>query len=137
MFGLSPFNFVAVLSFMISLGFVLAHKFFSDQATMRELKKDIKKYQKQMKESREHPERVKELTKKSMQANLKYMKASMRPMFITIIPIFVIFGWLRNSLSGLIIIPLSFWPGHLGWLGTYIIFSLVFTMIFRKALKVV
>ena len=136
-FGLAPLYFIAGVACLISLGFVIAHKYLSDQATMRELKKDLKKYQAQMKESKDNPEKMKEITSKSMKANMKYMKASMRPMMFTIIPIFIIFGWLKSTLSGLVVIPLAFWPGHLGWLGTYVLFSLIFTTLFRKVLKVV
>ena len=71
-----------------------------------------------------------------MEANMKYMKKSMKPMVITILPVIFIFGWLKKVLAGLIVIPLAFWPGHLGWLGSYIIFSIFFTTIFRKVLKV-
>ncbi len=135
-FGLSPISFIALVAIAVSLGFVLSYKLFSDQATMRELKKDLKKYQRQMREVRRDPEKMKELSQKSLEANLKYMKASMKPMFITIIPLLFLFGWLKKALVGLVVIPLAFWPGHLGWLGSYILFSIIFTTLFRKVLKV-
>ena len=134
--GMSPLQFVVLAAAAISLGFALSYKVFGDQATMRELKKDLKKYQKLMRENKHDPEKVKELSGKSMKVNMAYMRKSMRPMIITFIPIIFIFNWLRSVLSGIIIIPLAFWPGHLGWLGTYILFSIMFTTIFRKLLKV-
>lgn len=134
--GLTALQFVVLASAAISFGFALAYKVFGDQATMRELKKDLKKYQKLMREHKHDAEKVKELSAESMKLNMAYMRKSMKPMMITFIPVIFIFQWLRATLSGTIIIPLSFWPGHLGWLGTYILFSLMFTTVFRKLLKV-
>ena len=65
------------------------------------------------------------------------MAQSMKPMIITIIPFIVIFKVLGDIYTTMIVIPLSFWPGHLGWVGTYVILSMIFTTLFRKVLKVV
>ena len=135
-FGLTPLYFVILAAAVLSLGFSLAYKIFSDQATMRELKKDLKKYRLQMRELKDKPDKIKELTQKSMSTNMKYMKKSMRPMLITMVPVIFIFKWLKGLLGGIIILPLTFWPGHLGWFGAYIIFSIFFTTLFRKVLKV-
>lgn len=135
-YGMSPLVFTILASAVISLGFALTYRIFGDQAEMRELKKDLKKYRAQMKEHRQDPVKIKELTGKSMAVNKKYMMKSMKPMMITFLPIIFIFGWLRTVLEGFVIIPLAFWPGHLGWLGSYILFSIFFTTFFRKVLKV-
>ena len=61
---MSPFLFTLLASAVISLGFSLVYRIFGDQAEMRELKKDLKKYRVQMKEHRGNPDKVKELTTK-------------------------------------------------------------------------
>lgn len=108
----------------------------TDQALMKELKADLKKYQDAMKDAKDDAEKTSELSKKAMGVNMKYMKQTMKPMLITMLPFIAIFWWLRSVLGDVVVIPLSFWPGHLGWVGTYIIFSMVFTTLFRKLLKV-
>lgn len=108
----------------------------TDQTLMRELKKDLKKYQDAMKEVKDDPAKTSELSKKAMGVNMKYMKQTFKPMLITMVPFILIFWWLRGVFDTTVVIPLSFWPGHLGWIGTYIIFSMVFTTLFRKILKV-
>ncbi len=109
----------------------------TDQTLMKELKKDLKKYQEQMKLHKSDFVRMKEIQKKSMEVNMKYMKQSFKPMIITMIPFFAVFIWLRGIYENVIVIPLSFWAGHLGWIGTYIILSLIYTTIIRKLMKVV
>lgn len=135
-FGLTPLPFFLVISIILSLFVSLVYKYLTDQTLMKELKKDLKKYQDAMKEARSDVEKTSELSKKAMSVNMKYMKQTMKPMFITMLPFLLIFYWLRSVFDTTIVIPLSFWPGHLGWVGTYIIFSMVFTTLIRKALKV-
>jgi len=136
-FGLRPLPFLLILSAVLSLLVTLVYKFMTDQVLMKELKSELKKYQAQMKEHKGDLEKLSEIQKKSMSVNMKYMKQSMKPMIITILPFLAIFAWLRGVFNSAIVIPLSFWEGHLGWIGTYIIFSMIFTTLFRKLLKVV
>ena len=135
-FGLTPVPFLLLISIVLSIFVSLIYKYMTDQTLMRELKKDLKKYQDAMKETKDDPDKMSDLSKKAMSVNMKYMKQTMKPMLITMLPFILIFWWLRSILEDVIVVPLSFWPGHLGWIGTYIIFSMIFTTIFRKALKV-
>jgi uncharacterized membrane protein (DUF106 family) len=137
LFGFEPLKGIGLLSIVLSLLVTLVYKFMTDQVLMKELKKELKKHQKHMKEHRGNSAKISEISKKSMETNMKYMQQSMKPMLITIIPFLAIFTWLRNTLGDTILIPLSFWSGHLGWIGTYIIFSMIFTATFRKILDVV
>jgi uncharacterized membrane protein (DUF106 family) len=135
-FGLTPLPFLLLISIVLSLIVSLVYKYMTDQTLMRELKKDLKKYQDAMKDARDDAAKTSELSKKAMAVNMKYMKQTMKPMLITMLPFILIFWWLKSVLVDVIVIPLSFWPGHLGWVGTYIIFSMAFTTLFRKLLKV-
>jgi len=134
--GLRPLPAIFLISVILSIAVTLVYKFLTDQTLMKELKKDLKKYQKQMKEHRGDTQKMSEVQKKAMSINMKYMRQTMKPMMITMLPFLLIFYWLRSVYVGTILIPLSFWSGHLGWIGTYIIFSMVFTTLFRKLLKV-
>lgn len=135
--GLKPLPFIILLSAILSFFVTLAYKFLTDQVLMKELKADLKKYQQQMKEAKGDLQRLSELQKKAMEVNMRYMRQTLKPMLITILPFLAIFAWLRSVYGSVVVIPLSFWPGHLGWIGTYIIFSMIFTTLFRKLLKVV
>jgi len=136
-FNLPPLKAIGLLSIVLSMFVTLVYKFMTDQVLMRELKKDLKKHQVQMREARNDPAKVSEISKESMQVNMKYMSQSMKPMLITLLPFLLVFNWLRSVYDGTIVLPLFFWSGHLGWIGTYIIFSMIFTTVFRKLLNVV
>lgn len=121
---------------LLSLGVSLAYKYFTDQAVMKEIKASQKKLQDQLKLHKSDPDKVMEINKQLIALNGSYMKHTMKPMLITMVPFFLVFGWLKAAYGEAIIIPLSFWEGHLQWLGTYLIFSVILTSVFRKLLKV-
>ena len=138
-FGMVPLHAIGLLSIILSLIVTLIYKFFTDQVLMKELKKELKGHQKQMKAVRGDTSKMSALSKKSMETNMRYMRQTMKPMLITILPFLLIFQYLRGVFDSTIIIRLGlpFWPGDLGWIGTYIVFSMIFTTVFRKALNVV
>jgi uncharacterized membrane protein (DUF106 family) len=127
---------IIILSFVLSMIVTLIYKFLTNQALMKELKTEMKKMQGQMKAEKD-PKKLSEIQKKSMSLNMKLMKQSFKPMLITILPFFAIFAWLRSVYGDITVITLPFWPHTLGWIGTYIIFSLIFSTVLRKLLKVV
>jgi len=134
--GLPPIAFIALVSAVLAIASTLVYKYMTDQALIKTIRADMKKYQAQMKEHKGNPEKVIEIQKQMMPLNSKLMMQTMKPMFITIIPFLLIFHWLRTIFDGAILIPLSFWEGHLGWVGTYIIISMILTTVIRKAMKV-
>ena len=127
----------AALTFLITL----SYKYLTDQEKMGHLKSEQKRFQEEMKLHREDKEKMMEIQKESLKVSMDYFKHSMRPMLYTFLPLILIFGWVRNlypAIEGakvvLITIPILGWK--LGWLGTYIIASIIFSTIFRKVLKV-
>jgi uncharacterized membrane protein (DUF106 family) len=140
-FGLPPVAVIGGISALLSLGVSLVYKYGTDQTLMKELKKELKHYQTQMKAHKDDLSKVKEIQSKMMETNMKYMKQSMRPMLFTLLPFLLIFRFLGGLFGGLEIVSLPFnmpFSGNpfLGWIGTYIIFSMVFTTAFRKLFKV-
>ena len=103
--NLTPFWTVFLISFLISLIIVVIYKLTTDQKLMKDLKEEIKSFQKQMKELKAHPEEMMKIQKKAMQTNMKYMSHSMRPTLITFIPIILIFGWLQAHMAVMPITP--------------------------------
>jgi uncharacterized membrane protein (DUF106 family) len=136
------------ISAALALFSTLVYKYATDQALMKAIKEEMKKLQDEMKANKDNPQKIAELQGKLMPLNTKMMSQSFKPMILTIVPFLVIFALLGKVYNGLIIIPMSFWQCtnkithlpymcHLGWVGTYVILSMIFTTILRKALKVV
>lgn len=92
---ISPFWGILIISIVVSLITTLAHKYFTDQNLMKQLKDETKTLQDQIKTLKEHPEKQLEVQKKLMETNMKYSMHSFKPLFITFIPIIIIFSWLN------------------------------------------
>jgi len=127
-----PYGLLA-LSFALTLLTTLAYKFFTDQNLMKTLKEEMKDLQKQMKDGDHPAEHKMSLQKQVLEKNMKYMKQSFKPMLITFLPIIILFGWLRSYYTALGNPKIFF---GLTWIWAYLIFSIVFSMIIRKWLKI-
>jgi uncharacterized membrane protein (DUF106 family) len=129
------------ISFILTLLITLAHKFLTNQHLVKSLKEEVKNFQKEMKNHKENPEKLTEINQKAMAKNLELMKHSMRPTLYTFIPIILIFSWMRETYlpaGDLFSWSVSFWPfgPGIGWLWTYILSSIVFSIVLRKVLKI-
>lgn len=136
----SPMN-IIIVSFIITFLITLSYKFLTNQTTMKELKEKMKDFQKQMKEHKGDMEKYKEIQKEAMSSQMQYMKHSWKPMLYTFLPLILIFSWMRatfNSGADILTwgakIPLL--GTGLGWLGVYIISSIIFSTILRKVMKI-
>ena len=96
---------VIIMSFLISLIITVIYKYTTDQNLMKQLKLEMKEYQKKIKESRSQPEKAMQLQKEAMQSNMKYMKHSMRSTLYSFLPIILIFGWMTANLAYEPILP--------------------------------
>lgn len=133
---------IFILSAILSVATTLSYKFLTDQAVMKEMKAQIDSLKLKLKEAKGNLEKQQELQKEMMPLNLKYMKMSLKPTLITLIPFLLIFAGLSSLYGEAVVIgPWGFSIPLIGnsleWIGTYIIFSLILTTVFRKVLKVV
>ncbi|MDP6845515.1 MAG: EMC3/TMCO1 family protein [Candidatus Nanoarchaeia archaeon] len=135
-FGLGPITFMTLSVIAITLLITVVQKMTVDQNVMRELKADSKKMRKEVKALRNDPEKFQQHQKKMMELSMKQMKMSFKPMMYYMIPLLLFFTWLRNTMTDVIVLRPPVWPWEMGWLGTYILLSIFFSMIFRKILKV-
>lgn len=124
------------ISAALALGSTLVYKYATDQGLMKSLREEIKRLQEEMKQNKSNPQKLAEIQSKLMPLNMKMMSQSMKPMLLTIVPFIIIFALLGKVYGNMLVIPLPFWSGHLKWVGTYVIFSVILTSVFRKALKV-
>ncbi len=126
---------VIAISFIITLFITLVYKFFTDQRLLKATKDEMKVLQQEIKKFKEDPAKMLQLNQEVMRKNAVVMKNSLKPLIITMIPVLLIFSWLRVTFKDngdlLSIFGLKF-----GWLGTYVISSIIFSIILRKILKV-
>jgi len=128
----SPLWGLILISFVLTLLITVAYKYLTDQELMKSLKKEMKDFQKEMKDFKDEPSKIMELQKKAMEKNMKYMMQSFKPTLFTFIPLIIVFGWLRNVYTEQTV---SF-IGISSWFWLYIIFSIVFSIILRKVMRV-
>ncbi len=128
----TPWNLI-LFSLALSVAMTLAYKYITNQKMMKELKDEMKIYQKEMKELKDSPEKMLNLQKKVMEKNMKYIMESFKPTLVTMIPALIIFAWLRTHYIELGDPKVLF---GLSWFWVYFIFTVVFGLVLRKVLKV-
>lgn len=145
------------VSVLISLLINLVTMKVVDQTDMREKKKKLKELQDRFNEATKNKDTKKseKVQREMLDLQMEFSKHAMRPMMYYMLPILLIFGWMRNfqplqnyiiSNSGFIAeLPFSFplWkfvqmgrPDAIGWLGWYLLCSLMTSTIMRKMLKI-
>jgi len=122
---------IILITLVISIITTLAYKFFTDQNAMKKLQDEIKKLRDEAKLLKENPKKLMSHNKEMMSKQMEAFKHNLKPMMITFIPIIIIFKWLNTVYGGMGDIFLS-----LGWLGNYIIFTIIFSFVLKKLLKV-
>ena len=137
----SPLWSIIILSLILTFFITLIYKLVSNQTVMKQLKQEQDVLKKEMKAVKHDAEKYMAVQKVAMQKSLEYMRHSMKPTLFYIIPLLLIFGWMSKTFKGYddlvswgFYIPL-FGTG-LGWLGVYIISSIVFSIIVRKLMRV-
>jgi uncharacterized membrane protein (DUF106 family) len=125
--------------FIITLGITfitsLVQKYGTDQETLREIKKEQKILQQEMKKYKNNPEKMLELNKKQLEFVPRTMDLSMRPLIYTFVPFILLLRWFIDYFSTPAMEGFRFF-GFLSWFWFYLIFSIVFSSIWRKVLKV-
>jgi uncharacterized membrane protein (DUF106 family) len=88
-----------ILSFVIALIITVIYKYTTNQSLMKDLKSELKEFQKQAKNLRDKPEEAMKVQKRMMESNSKYMMHSFKPMLFTFLPIIIFFGWMSAHLA--------------------------------------
>ena len=118
------------ITFLIALLIQIIQFKFTDRVYVKENKKQVEKLRKRMKKLKlDSPERLK-IQSKLLQMQTDLMKHCLMPTLITWIPILVVFSWFRSYFSE-VQFTIPFINFTVGWLGTYIIFSIIFSIIIR------
>lgn len=86
-----------ILIFIISIITTLAQKYLTDQATIRELKKEQREIQKEIQKFKHDPNKMMELQKEGLPLTFKIMELSMKASIFTIIPFILLFRWFWDT----------------------------------------
>ena len=120
-----------IVTAIISLILTLVQKFATNQEELRKLKKEQKVLQEEMKLYKDHPEKLMALQKKQFEFFPRTMDLTMAPLIYTSIPILLFFRWFYEYFASN---PVKVF-GFLSWFWAYIIFSIIFSTIYRKLFK--
>src|SRR3989338_5139239 len=96
--NLPSFWAILIISAGITLLITIVYKYTTNQTEMKQIKDDLKKYQKEMKGSKD-TKKLMETQKKALDLNMKYMMASFKSTLYTFIPIIIIFAWLNSHIA--------------------------------------
>jgi uncharacterized membrane protein (DUF106 family) len=118
-----------IITFFISL----IQKYTVDNDQLRSLKNEQKILQGKMKEFKDNPEKLMELQKKQLEFIPQTMQLTMRPLIYTAIPIILFFRWFNDYFDALAE-PVKIF-GFFTWFWAYLVFAIIFSIIFRKMLK--
>lgn len=135
----NPMYDIFILTFFTALFITLVNKYLSDQNKIKALRKEMKSLQKEMKEKlKEDPKKAQKIQQEIMKKNFENMKHAFNPkiMLITMVPLTFVFIAVRQYYSPFGEFFNFFGLTHFTWLGTYILFSIINSMILKKILDV-
>jgi len=122
--------------FLISLGSQLLNYKLINQKALRSFRSESNKLRKEMLSLRDKPQEMLKVQNKLMEVNMGMMKLTMKPMIYTMLPfLFILWGlgYFYGGVGDMIPLPyeLPIVGNALGWLGTYVLFSLVFSTVLK------
>jgi uncharacterized membrane protein (DUF106 family) len=115
----------------------LIQKKMMDIDLVRSLKAEIKKLEKEYKNAKNDTKKQTKIMTKQLDIQKQLLSHTMKPAMISSVPILIALIIMGTSFEGVMLqLPFALpWIGNtLGWLGIYILVSLISTMIFRKVL---
>ena len=121
-----------IITGIITLITTLLQKFLTDQDALKTIKEEQKIVQEEMKLAKASPEKSMALSKKSLELTMTAMPMTMRPLMYTVIPFVLFLRWFQDYFTENPVHILGF----MSWFWAYLVFSIIFSSIFRKVLKV-
>ncbi len=122
-----------IITAVLNLITTVLHKYTTDQDLLKQIKDEQKIVQEEMKLYRSsNSQKSLELSKKSMELAMKSMPITMRPVLYTTIPFILLIRWFGDYFKDS---PVKIF-GFMSGIWAYIVFFIVFSMLFRKILKV-
>jgi uncharacterized membrane protein (DUF106 family) len=141
MFGLPIIVEIALISLGISIIYQLVYEFATDRKKVTDMKNRMKNIREELKGMKPGSKPYNAKQSKMLDLNMDMMKLTMKPTMFTMVPFLLVFTVLRGTYAntGILIpvpaflswIPLGIGDG-LGWMWTYIIFSMLFSTLIRR-----
>jgi uncharacterized membrane protein (DUF106 family) len=100
-----PILALLILATLLAVVSTLLQKYLTDQAKMRRLRDDTKRYQEQMKKLKDKPEEMMKVQQKMLPLQMDLMKESFKPLLVSMLPFLLIFFWLSSHFAFLPILP--------------------------------
>jgi len=116
---------ILILSFLVTVFMTIVSYYLTDRNLMKDIKERQKTVREEMKKYRDNPQKMMELNQQLMADFPHQMKQSMKISMVTLIPLLFVFNWLRTVYS----------TTTIHWLATYIISSIIYSIILRKVFK--
>lgn len=129
---------VYLITLLVAVFVTLLNKYMTDQVKIKALRKEMKDLQKKMRaEMTKDPQKAQKLQKQLMQKNMENMKHAMNPkiLLMTLFPLLIVFtfvGKLYGPYGEFFNVGFTTFT----WLGTYIVFSLINSILVKKVLDV-
>lgn len=133
---------IFIITFFVALFITIINKYMTDQVRIKALRKEMKDLQKKFKDTMaKDPAKAQKIQQEIMKKSFENMKLSMniKVMLITMLPILLVFSFVAKAYGpfGEFFHLIPFWEWtNWGWLGTYIFFSIINSMILKKVLDV-
>ena len=124
---------MTIITGVVMLLTTIVQKYTVDNETLKQLKADQKTIQNDMKSLKENPEKLIELQKQSLAKAGEIMSLSLKSSIYTIIPFILLIRWFGDYFSAFET-PVRIF-GFFSWFWAYFVLAIIFSMIFRKLLK--
>lgn len=135
----SPLTSIIVFSLIITVLLTFLYKVLMNQQKYKELKEKQKELQVKVRTEKD-PQKLAAIQQEMMKVSMDNMKLTMKPMLITFIPLLAIFAGLKwIYMDATKVGNIIAWGAKLpivgdgaGWFLCYVVFSFIFSLIFRK-----
>lgn len=129
---------IFIITLFTSFFVTMINKYFTDQIKIKALRAEMKELQGKMrKEMTKNPKKAQEIQKKIFQKNMENIRHTMKPqvMLLTMFPMLILFIYVAKYYGPLgEFLNLGFTT--FGWLGTYLVLSIINSIIMKKVLDV-
>lgn len=122
-----------IITLFVTFATTLVQKYGTDQQALKSLKEEQKALQQEMKQHQNNPGKMLEIQKKQLEQIPRTFELTMQPLIYTAVPFVLLIRWFSDTFKNLNNPELL---GFLSWFWAYLLFTILFSIILRKLLKV-
>ncbi|MFH0889887.1 MAG: EMC3/TMCO1 family protein [Candidatus Aenigmatarchaeota archaeon] len=130
---------VTIISVLASSITTLFYRFFVDQTTMKDVRKNMELYRELANAAQKENNvgKMNENVDKMMKLNKQYFSLSTKPMILSLLVFAVIFPWMGQTFLNVVVnlpFTLPFIGNTTGWFGWYFLLAIPSSIVMRKLL---